>query len=85
MHPAKVQLRGFDSEEISEILKLAGSAESIKSKDGVDLFFENVDNARLFISKLRKRFKITSRMSTESLGFKSRARYLFVYSVRKLK
>ncbi|MEM0203115.1 MAG: NMD3-related protein [Archaeoglobaceae archaeon] len=85
MHPAKVQLRGFHSEEISEILKFVEKAEVVQSRDGIDLFFENVDNARLFISKLKKRFRVESKMSTESLGFKSRARYLFVYSVRKLK
>ncbi len=85
MHPAKVQLRGFDVEEISLILKLAEKAEVVHSKDGLDLFFDNVDDARLFISKMKKKFKIKSRMSTESLGFDSRARYLFVYSVKKVK
>ncbi|MEM2818030.1 MAG: NMD3-related protein [Archaeoglobaceae archaeon] len=85
MHPAKVQLRGFDGEEILEILKSVEKAEVVRSRDGVDLFFENVDDARIFVSKLKKRFRVASKMSTESLGFKSRARYLFVYSVRKLK
>ncbi|MFN3384903.1 MAG: NMD3-related protein [Archaeoglobaceae archaeon] len=85
MHPAKVQLRGFDSEEISAILKLSEKAKVIRSKDGIDLFFENVEDARLFISKLKRKFKIKSRMSTESLGFNSKARYLFVYSVKKVK
>lgn len=84
MHPAKVQLRGFDREEISEILKL-GEFEVVHSEDGLDLFFEDVNEARRFISKVKKRFRVSSRMSTETLGFKSRARYLFVYSVRKLK
>lgn len=85
MHPAKVQLRGFDKEEISEILKLVRESEIISSKNGLDIFFEDVNDARFFISKLKKKFKVSSKMSTESLGFKSRARRLFVYSVRKLK
>ncbi|MDK2795622.1 MAG: hypothetical protein PWQ22_1064 [Archaeoglobaceae archaeon] len=87
MHPAKIQLRGFDESEISKVLKRAGEfkAEIVKTKDGFDLFFEDVENARLFISKLQKELRFEKKMSTENLGFKKgRMHFLFVYSLRKI-
>ncbi|MEM4472257.1 MAG: NMD3-related protein [Archaeoglobaceae archaeon] len=83
MHPAKVQLRGFNVQELMEIEKIVKNAKVIKTRDGVDMIFENVNDARFFISKLKARFSLIVKMSTESLGFDSRPRYLFVYSVRK--
>lgn len=86
MHPAKIQLRDFSESEILRLLKKAEEfkPEVIKTKDGVDLFFEDIENARSFISKIQKDFCFETRMSTENLGFKKgRARYLFVYSIRK--
>ncbi|MEM0329922.1 MAG: NMD3-related protein [Archaeoglobaceae archaeon] len=87
MHPAKIQLRGFDDSEISKLIKKAEELKSevIKTKFGVDIFFDNVEDARMFISKIQKEFRIEKRMSTENLGFKKgRGRFLFVYSVRKI-
>ncbi len=87
MHPAKVQLRGFTESEISIALKRAEEfkAEFVKSEHGVDFFFEDVENARLFISKLQRELRFEKKMSTENLGFrKGRARFLFVYSLRKI-
>lgn len=82
MHPAKVQLRGFDEKEVEGMLK-AVDAEIVKVKDGIDLYFADVNDARLFISKLKRLFSLKVKMSTENLGFKARGRYLFVYSVRR--
>lgn len=87
MHPAKIQLRGFDDFEISKLIKKAEEFkfEVIKTKFGVDIFFESVDDARMFISKIQKEFRVEKKMSTENLGFKrGRSRFLFVYSVRKI-
>lgn len=87
MHPAKIQLRGFDELEVSKVLKRAEEfkAEILRTEHGFDLFFEDVENARLFISKLQKDLRFEKKMSTESLGFKKgRASYLFVYSLRKI-
>ncbi|MDI9642165.1 MAG: NMD3-related protein [Archaeoglobales archaeon] len=86
MHPAKIQIRGFSEAEISKVLKKAEEfkAEVFKVENGTDLVFEDVENARRFISKLRREFRFETRMSTESLGFKGgRGRFLFVYSLRK--
>lgn len=86
MNPAKVQLRGFNDAEISIILRkaLEFKAEVFKIKHGIDLVFEDVEDARKFISKLRKDFRFETRMSTENLGFKGgRGQFLFVYSLRK--
>lgn len=86
MHPAKIQLRGFDKEELSKIVKRAVEfgANVIELEHGTDLFFEDVEDARIFISKLQREFRFEKKMSTESLGFKKgRGRYLFVYSLRK--
>lgn len=86
MHPAKIQLRGFSESEISRVLKMAEKFESqiFKTEHGVDLFFEDVQNARRFISRLKKEFQVAKRMSIENLGFKrGRGEFLFVYSIRK--
>jgi hypothetical protein len=47
MHPAKVQLRGFGEREIENVLK-ATNAEVLKVKEGVDLYFSDVNDARFF-------------------------------------
>lgn len=87
MHPAKVQLRGFDDSEISKLIKKAEEHkfEVIKTKFGVDIFFESVNDARMFISRIQKEFRVEKRMSTENFGFKrGRSRFLYVYSIRKI-
>ncbi|NHW24151.1 MAG: hypothetical protein HA489_07915 [Archaeoglobales archaeon] len=87
MHPAKIQVRGFSEAEILRVLKKAEEfkAEIVKTENGIDLFFEDVENARLFVSKLQKEFRFEKKMSTENLGFKrGRMRFLFVYSLRKI-
>jgi NMD protein affecting ribosome stability and mRNA decay len=87
MHPAKVQLRGFTESEISRALKRAEEfkAEFVKNEHGVDFFFEDVENARRFISKLQRELHFEKKMSTENFGFrKGRTRFLFVYSLRKI-
>lgn len=86
MHPAKIQLRGFTDEEILKILEKAEEFEKevFRMKNGIDLFFEDVEIARRFISKLKRDFRFEIKMSTENLGFKcGKGRYLFVYSIRK--
>jgi len=87
MHPAKIQLRGFNEAEILKALKKAEefNAEIAKDGHGIDFFFDDVENARLFISKLQKEFRFDKKMSTENLGFKKgRMRFLFVYCLRKI-
>jgi NMD protein affecting ribosome stability and mRNA decay len=84
MHPAKVQLRGFGEREIENLLKVT-NAEVLKVKEGVDLYFSDVNDARFFISKLKRIFRVRIKMSTESMGFKSRGKYLFVYCLRREK
>ncbi|MCS7143521.1 MAG: 60S ribosomal export protein NMD3 [Archaeoglobaceae archaeon] len=86
MHPAKLQLRGFKREELLIILKRAEEFEKeiLQTKDGIDIFFEDVEIARSFISKLKNDFRFETKMSTENLGFRNgRGKYLFVYSIRK--
>lgn len=84
MNPAKIQLRGFSEEDLEKIYEKVLNGEIIKTRDGIDVFFQSVEDARLFISKIKRLHKIEIKFSTENLGFKKgEARYLFVYSIRK--
>ncbi|MEM0353539.1 MAG: hypothetical protein QXM15_03435 [Archaeoglobaceae archaeon] len=54
MHPAKVQLRGFDGEEILEILKSVEKVEVVWSRDGIDLFFRECRRCKDFCLEIEK-------------------------------
>ncbi len=88
MHPCKVQIRNFDENSIELVKKLANkfSTEIEVVKKGLDVYFEDVNDARFFISKLRKLMEFEIKMSTEYAGLrKGRVRVLFVYSLRRKK
>ncbi|MDI9645784.1 MAG: NMD3-related protein [Archaeoglobales archaeon] len=83
-HPCIVQLRVCKEDE-EKALKLVESFNvSIeKVKNGVDIYFGDVNDARSYLSKLAKVIKFKSKMSTSYAGtFKGRFRILFVYSVK---
>ena len=81
-HPCKVQLRGFNNKEIEIARKFA---EKLNGKlIDLDIYFEDVNDARKFISKLKKILKFDLKMSTEYIGMvKGKKKILFVYSLRK--
>ncbi len=87
-HPCKVQLRDFDAEsaEVARKIAMKFDPEVMDGKYGMDLYFRDVNDARRFISKLRKslRFKkFNIKMSTSYAGLrKGRVRVFFVYSLR---
>jgi NMD protein affecting ribosome stability and mRNA decay len=86
-HPCIVQVRDVqpDKIEIVRNMALKRNAEVEKAKNGLDIYFEDVNEARKFISKLRKSMKLRIKMSTKYAGLRgSRVRVLFVYSLRGL-
>lgn len=87
-HPTILQIRGNLSENdvdlILRIVKNHGKDFEIeKERDGLNVFFSDVNEARSVISKLKKLFKAEVKMSTKYAGLrKGRVRVLFVYSFR---
>ncbi len=84
-HPCIIQIRDITPEklEIVRNMALKRDAEVESSKNGIDIYFEDVNEARKFISKLRKSMKFRIKMSTKYAGLRgSRVRVLFVYSLR---
>ena len=80
-HPCLVQLRGCDDEVVKLAEKFGGKVEV--SKHGSDVYFEDVNDARKFISRLGKLRRVKTKMSTSYAGLRrGRVRVLFVYSVR---
>ncbi len=85
LHPCKIQLRDFEAEklEIARRFALQFEAEVEDVKRGVDIYFEDVNDARFFISKLKRVAKFRVKMSTKYAGLrKGRVRVFFVYSLR---
>ncbi len=83
-HPAVVQVRT----EIEKALEIAKKfvTEVEKRKDGVDIYFEDVNEARRFISIFKRatKKKILVKSSTSYAGLrKGRVRYLFTYSLKE--
>ncbi len=81
-HPCVIQLRNC---ELKTALRLAekfgGSFEKVEG--GADVYFEDVNDARKYLSKLRKLMRFRTKMSTSYAGLRrGRVRVLFVYSVR---
>ncbi len=86
LHPSIVQLRNFKTDEIELAKKFSEklNAEIETTKNGIDIYFEDVNDARFFISKLRKTMNFEIKMSTKYAGLrKGRVRTLFVYSLRR--
>ena len=84
-HPCKVQLRSFNYDELKLARKIAEKFKiSVEEgKTGLDIYFEDVNEARRYISKLKKILNFILKMSTEYAGLrKGRVRVLFVYSLR---
>jgi len=84
-HPCIIQVRDVTPEKMEIVRKMAlkREAEIESSKKGIDIYFEDVNEARKFISTLRKSMKFRIKMSTKYAGLRgSRVRVLFVYSLR---
>ena len=87
-HPTVLQIRGnLSDEDMDLILRIVENHgrefEVERSRDGIDVFFSDVNEARNIISKLKKLFKAEVKMSTKYAGLrKGRVRVLFVYSFR---
>lgn len=88
-HPSIIQLRDFDNKldaALNIIKKNCDEFEVEKTKNGVDVFFSDVNIARKVISKLKRTFKIETKFSTKYAGLrKGRVRVLFVFSLRLVK
>ncbi len=87
-HPTILQIRGsIDDEKVERILrvveKFGDEFEVERTKDGVDVYFSDVNVARNVISKLNRIFDADVKMSTSYAGLRrGRVRVLFVYSFR---
>lgn len=85
MHPCLVQIRGVNEELMNRVTSLASKfkVELDWLRNGVDIYFEDVNDARKFISTLKKFSKFDLKMSTKYAGLRrGRVRVLFVYSLR---
>jgi len=81
-HPALLQFRGDVSKVRRHISKLSG-VEIEENRYGIDVYFEDVNDARSFLSKIRKVVRAEIKSSTRYAGLrKGRVRWLFTYSVR---
>ncbi|WP_330999837.1 NMD3-related protein [Archaeoglobus neptunius] len=84
-HPCIIQVRDVKPEKIKIVktMALKTNAKIESSRYGLDIYFEDVNEARKLISKLRKTMKFRIKMSTKYAGLRgSRVRVLFVYSLR---
>ncbi len=84
-HPCKIQVRDLDLEKLEIAKNIASKlgAEVEPVKNGLDMYFEDVNNARVFISRFKKSAKFRIKMSTKYAGLRgSRVRVLFVYALR---
>ncbi len=81
-HPALLQFRGNVSKVMNHINKLE-NVEIEKNRYGVDVYFEDVNTARRFLSKIRKIVRADIKSSTRYAGLrKGKVRWFFTYSVR---
>jgi NMD protein affecting ribosome stability and mRNA decay len=86
-HPSILQLRGIKEEtkrQIMSYMERKSFKYSIeRKKNGFDIYFSDVNEARRLISVLRRQFNFDLKMSTKYAGLrKGRVRVLFVYSIR---
>ncbi len=81
-HPALLQFRGDISKVRGHVRKLNG-VEVVENKYGMDVYFEDVNDARRFLSRIRKIVRAEIKSSTKYAGLrKGRVRWFFTYSVR---
>lgn len=83
-HPAVVQVRL----EVDKALEIAKKfvTEVEETKNGVDIYFEDVNDARKFISMFKRvtKKKISVKSSTSYAGLRrGKVRYLFTYSLKE--
>ncbi len=84
-HPCKIQIRDLEVRKLEIAKNIASKmgAEIEQVKNGLDIYFEDVNDARLFISRLKKSARFKTKMSTKYAGLRrGRVRVLFVYSLR---
>ncbi len=83
-HPAVVQVRTEVEKALDVAKKFETEIERVKG--GVDIYFEDVNDARRFISIFKRVVgkKISVKSSTSYAGLrKGRVRYLFTYSLKE--
>lgn len=81
-HPAVIQLRG-NYKKIEGILEKLENVEIVREKYGIDVYFEDVNEARMLISKIKKLFDLEMKSGTKYAGLrKGKVRWFFAYSLR---
>ena len=81
-HPAVIQLRG-NYKKIEGILEKLENVEIVREKYGIDIYFEDVNEARMLISKIKKLFDLEMKSGTKYAGLrKGKVRWFFAYSLR---
>ncbi|RLI84479.1 MAG: hypothetical protein DRP01_07965 [Archaeoglobales archaeon] len=84
-HPCLVQIRDVDYKKLEDVVNRAGrfNVEVSKVKNGVDIYFDDVNDARVFISNVKKIHNFSIKFSTRFAGVRGgRVRVLFVYCLR---
>ncbi len=84
-HPCIVQIRDIDDEKVKEAVHRAKkfNVDICKVKNGIDIYFEDVNDARTFISSLKRISNFKIKFSTRFAGVRrGRVRVLFVYCLR---
>ncbi len=85
MHPCIVQIRDANGEVLERSVRLARKfvTEIDRIKNGIDIYFEDVREARKFISTLKRLSRFDVKFSTKFAGLRrGRVRVLFVYCLR---
>lgn len=81
-HPAVIQLRG-NYKRAEKIIEKLENVEVVREKFGIDVYFEDVNDARLLISKMKKLFDVEIKSGTKYAGLrKGKVRWFFAYSLR---
>ncbi len=81
-HPAVIQLRG-NYKRAEMIIEKLENVEVVREKFGIDVYFEDVNDARLLISRIKKLFDVEIKSGTKYAGLrKGKVRWFFAYSLR---
>ncbi len=81
-HPAVIQLRG-NYKRAEKIIEKLENVEVVREKFGIDVYFEDVNDARLLISRIKKLFDVEIKSGTKYAGLrKGKVRWFFAYSLR---
>ncbi len=84
-HPAVLQLRGNYEVYLERVLCVINNYECWvdRRKEGVDIYFSDVNDARKALSKIKKLGEVSIKMSTKYAGLRrGRVRVFFVYSLK---